>query len=300
MTLKELQSKFHLELNSMYPDEEIASFFQLLVQDRLQLTRVEVALQPGLKVNSRDMSFFSNALTELQQEKPIQYILGKTEFYGLPFKVTSDVLIPRPETEELVDRILTELKEKRQRKKDWSQLTLLDIGTGSGCIAISLAKHLPNASIYALDVSEKALDIANQNAKLNKVSINFIQQDILDSDAITNLSKHLSGEQKFDVIISNPPYVRELEKHEISKNVLEYEPHTALFVKDENPLLFYDKIADVAKEQLSKDGILFFEINQYLGEDTRNLLKEKGFENIELTKDLSGNERMIKANISAQ
>ncbi len=284
----------------MYPDEEIASFFQLLVQDRLQLTRVEVALQPGLKVNSRDMSFFSNALTELQQEKPIQYILGKTEFYGLPFKVTSDVLIPRPETEELVDRILTELKEKRQRKKDWSQLTLLDIGTGSGCIAISLAKHLPNASIYALDVSEKALDIANQNAKLNKVSINFIQQDILDSDAITNLSKHLSGEQKFDVIISNPPYVRELEKHEISKNVLEYEPHTALFVKDENPLLFYDKIADVAKEQLSKDGILFFEINQYLGEDTRNLLKEKGFENIELTKDLSGNERMIKANISAQ
>lgn len=317
MTLKELESQFLSELINLYPKEEIQSFFRLLVAHHLGFSKIDITLKPDFALKKSDLDFFLNALHELKQEKPIQYILGETEFYGLPFKVTPDVLIPRPETEELINWILDEvgsqeknfksqipnsktlgLKPQSSNLKPEAQnpkLSILDIGTGSGCIAIVLAKHLPNANVYALDISEKALTVAKQNAELNQVTINFVQQDITASNVILSLSKYLHNNEKFDIIVSNPPYVRDLEKGEIKKNVLANEPHLALFVEDENPLLFYDKIADLAKQQLNPNGMLFFEINQYLGKETRVLLEQKNYKNIQLRKDLFGNDRMLKA-----
>ncbi len=295
MTLTKLKYNFRETLKSIYPIEEIDTFFYLLIKFKLQLKRVDIALNPIRNISTSDVSFFSDALKKLEKEIPIQYIIGTTEFYGLPFYVNKHVLIPRPETEELVQLIINEVKDEGQKVKGKTPLTtnpkpltILDIGTGSGCIAISLAKNLPNTKVWALDVSKGPLKIAQKNAKLNKVTIEFIQQDILTSTTIN---------QQFDIIVSNPPYVRMLEKQEINANVLENEPHLALFVDNNNPLLFYDKIADFAKNNLTKNGELYFEINQYLGKKTAELLKNKGFKNIELKKDLFGNDRMIKANL---
>ena len=236
-------------------------------------------MKPDYEITIEKETVLNTALERLLKEEPIQYIIGKTEFYGLPFNVNKHTLIPRPETEELVEWVLntTEKEEK---------LNIIDIGTGTGCIPISLKKHLPNTNISAIDVSEDALKIAELNAKLNNIDINFIRKDILETEQLT---------QMYDVIVSNPPYVRNLEKVEIKNNVLENEPHLALFVDDNNPLIFYDKIADLAKLHLSENGLLFFEINQYLGKETVKMLKDKGFNNIELKKDFSGNDRMIKA-----
>ena len=284
MTLQELKSKFLNELIKTYPQEEILSFFFLLIQYRLDLTRTDIALNPNQIINEMDNVFFQDALKRLKEEAPIQYIIGETEFYGLPFKVNPDVLIPRPETEELVAWILKEAKQKKEIK-------ILDIGTGSGCIAISLARHLPHATVYAIDISKEALKVAAQNAILNKVQVHFIEKDILTK---INPSKRDLEFQKFDIIVSNPPYIRDLEKHEIQNNVLQNEPNIALFVKDENPLLFYDRISDFAKEHLNLNGLLYFEINQYLGKENLALLENKGFKNIELRKDIFGNDRMIK------
>ena len=299
MTLKGLQNHFLNGLHHLYPKEEVNSFFYLLAEYRLKLSRVKIALHPDVEIQKNDLDFFLNAFAELQQERPIQYIIGETEFYNLLFKITEDVLIPRPETEELVDWVLNEVgSRKPDDRSENPKLKILDIGTGSGCIAVSLAKHLPNAEIYALDVSENALKVAKENAQLNDVKINFIQQDILKTPVILSTPTVIEKEKSilFDIIVSNPPYVRELEKHEIKKNVLNNEPHLALFVKDDNPLLFYDTIAGIAKQQLTKKGMLFFEINQYLGNKTVIFLKTKGFQNIELRKDLFGNDRMIKVN----
>ena len=197
-------------------------------------------------------------------------------------------MIPRPETEELVQLIIQKTKEKREKNKGNPlsnlELKILDIGTGSGCIAIALAKNIPNVKVWALDVSEKALEVANKNATLNKADIQFLQLDILKTNKL---------QSNFDIIVSNPPYVRELEKQEIKNNVLQNEPDLALFVKDKDPLLFYDRIASVAKENLTQCGELYFEINQYLGIENVELLKNKGFHHIELRKDLFGNDRMI-------
>jgi release factor glutamine methyltransferase len=239
----------------------------------------------------------NTALKRLKNEEPIQYIIGATEFYGFPFLVDKSTLIPRPETEELVEWILLETT-KLQRDQVSKSLQILDIGTGSGCIPISLARNLPTATISAIDISADALKVAIKNATLNKVKVDFIEGNVLDLYAFNEILKQEPYQQvKFDIIVSNPPYVRELEKIEIQNNVLLNEPHLALFVSDENPLLFYDRIADVAKQHLSKNGLLFFEINQYLGEETIKILAEKGFKNIKLRKDLFGNDRMIKATI---
>ncbi len=299
MTIQELKSTFLKDLTPLYPKEEIQSFFNLLISYKLLVTRIDAALNPNQIIQQTDVDFFKNALTDLQHEKPIQYIIGETEFYGLTFKVTKNVLIPRPETEELVEWVL---KDRRRKTEDGKRLQILDIGTGSGCIAITLAKNLPNTSVFAIDISKEALKLAQQNAKLNNVNIHFIEGDILNmhpfinvtSSAVESYSNERLSSQKFDIIVSNPPYVRELEKQEIQNNVLENEPHLALFVDDNNPLLFYDKIADFAKQKLTKNGQLFFEINQYLGPETIDLLKQKGFTDIELRKDILGNDRILK------
>ncbi|SDR79990.1 release factor glutamine methyltransferase [Polaribacter sp. KT25b] len=285
MTVSLYREEFSTKLSDIYPKTEIDSFFFILMDEFLNLKRINITLQPDFRIPYDIFILLQNALERLKNEEPIQYIIGNTEFYGFPFLVDENTLIPRPETEELVEWILLEV-EKLESLKVGKPLNILDIGTGTGCIPISLAKNLPTAIISAIDVSSDALKIAKKNADLNNVEIEFIETDILKTNSLS---------KQFDIIISNPPYVRELEKVEIQNNVLQNEPHLALFVSDENPLIFYDKIADLAKKQLTKNGLLFFEINQYLGNETVKMLEKKGFKNIELRKDLFGNNRMIKA-----
>ena len=284
MILKEFKLFFNEALSAIYPKTEIDSFFFILMEEKLKLQRIDTVLKSDFLITEKNLIDLKNIVKRLQKEEPIQYIIGNTEFYGLPFLVDKNTLIPRTETEELVAWVLDEIKVLTNNKI--TELSILDIGTGTGCIPISLAKNLTSLNISAIDISPEALLIAEQNAILNKVTIAFIELDILGAKSLP---------QKYDVIISNPPYVRELEKEEIKNNVLENEPHLALFVEDENPLIFYNKIADLAKQQLSKNGMLFFEINQYLGKETVNMLVKKGFKNIQLKKDLFGNDRMIKA-----
>jgi release factor glutamine methyltransferase len=283
MILKEFKLFFNEALSAIYPKTEIDSFFFILMEEKLKLQRIDTVLKPDFLITKKNLIDLKNIVKRLQKEEPIQYILGSTEFYGLPFLVNENTLIPRTETEELIAWVIDEIKVLANNKI--TELSILDIGTGTGCIPISLAKNLTSLNISAIDISTEALLIAKQNAILNKVTMEFIELDILNAESLP---------QEYDIIISNPPYVRELEKKEIKNNVLENEPHLALFVADENPLIFYNKIADLAKQQLSKNGMLFFEINQYLGKETVNMLAEKGFKNIQLKKDLFGNDRMIK------
>lgn len=291
MKLLDLKHIFHKELDAIYGKEEVQSFFYLLIEHYLSVPRIQLTLEPEFTSTKSETDLFFKVLEDLKQHKPIQYIIGETEFYGLPFKVNENVLIPRPETEELVDLIIR----CHSEHSDESRPKILDIGTGSGCIAISLAKHLPNAKVYALDVSEKALEIAKFNAKHNNANITFIKADILklkDSSLWEDVAERQKG--FLDLIVSNPPYVRSLEKAEIKPNVLDNEPHLALFVEDENPLQFYKAITKFAVENLKPKGQLFFEINQYLGNDTKQLLVDANFEDVELLKDLNGNDRMLK------
>ena len=285
MTLKEFRFYIHKVLSKTYPKTEIDSFFFLIMEEMLNLQRIDTVLTPNFLITQDNLTRLKNIIIRLQNEEPIQYILKKTTFYGLPFIVDKNTLIPRPETEELVAWIIKEAsKIKLQKGK---KLSILDIGTGTGCIAISLAKNISKTHISALDISEDALKIAKQNALLNNVEIDFYEIDILNTNSLP---------QQFDIIVSNPPYVRESEKIGIKKNVLQNEPHIALFVENENPLLFYKKIADLAKKYLSEKGVLFFEINQYLEKETGKMLEKKGFKNIDLKKDLFGNYRMIQCN----
>lgn len=279
MILKSLRTFFNDELIGYYPDTEIESFFNLLSEDILNLKRIAISQNLYAVVSGKKYERFQKAIAKLKNYEPIQYILGNTEFYGIIFEVNPSVLIPRPETEELVSWIIDNCK-------DSQDISVLDIGTGSGCIAISLAKNLKHAKVYALDVSEDALKLAKLNADKNEVDIEFIEADILDCDL---------GNIKFDVIVSNPPYVRELEKEAMSANVLNHEPPLALFVKDDDALLFYRKIAEISENILKPNGQLYFEINESLGEPTKELLANNSFNNIELKMDIFAKDRMIKA-----
>ena len=280
MKIKEYRSQFIQELTPIYDAGEAESFFYLVLEEKKQLKRIDLALHPDLNFSEEESVDWNLILEQLKKEIPIQYLLGKTSFYGLDFEVNENVLIPRPETEELVDWIIKS-SAKSKKSKD---LKILDIGTGSGCIAISLAKNIPNSQVYAVDISEKALVTAQKNAELNHVKITFSNQNILDTEDL---------KQQFDIIVSNPPYVRNLEKEEIKKNVLDNEPHLALFVEDNDALIFYRKIAELAQKNLSENGKLFFEINQYLAKEMVELLEKMNFKNIELQKDIYGNDRMI-------
>ncbi|EKT3966244.1 peptide chain release factor N(5)-glutamine methyltransferase [Flavobacterium psychrophilum] len=283
MLIKNYRTQFVQALASIFDEKEIESFFYIILEAFHQLKRVDLVLSPDLKLDNIQLLQWETVLLQLKEQKPIQYILGETQFFGLPFYVNENTLIPRPETEELVEWIIKE-NLKISSLKD---LKILDIGTGSGCIAISLAKNLPNASVFAIDVSDKALATAQKNAVLNEVDITFIEKNILQTEDLN---------QEFDIIVSNPPYVRNLEKKEIHKNVLEYEPHLALFVEDNDSLLFYRKITELATRNLSNNGQLYFEINQYLGKETVELLEKYNFKNTTLKKDIYGNDRMIKVN----
>jgi release factor glutamine methyltransferase len=302
MLLKQYKSHFFDTLKNSQDEQEIESFFFILTEYLHNLKRVDVALNPNFELSDAAIEIWNTILTELQQEKPIQYITGEAWFYGLRFEVNENTLIPRPETEELVEFIL---KETSNFQLPASSLNILDIGTGTGCIPISLKANVPQANVSAIDVSEKALEVAKRNAVLNKVEINFIQANILEVEDLSKLPSSISHHpssishhpSSYNIIISNPPYVRNLEKQEIKKNVLDYEPHLALFVEDTDALLFYRKIAQLALKNLTPNGLLFFEINQYLGKETVELLENLGFKNIELKKDIYGNDRMVKCSI---
>ena len=266
-------SYFRQELSAVADEGEITSWYYISMQYLLVYNRSDCIINSNQVLNKSQLIKIKQIVAELKTHKPIQYILGKTEFYGLKIMVNEHTLIPRPETEQLVDWILKE-----------NFVTALDIGTGSGCIPIALAKNT-DAKVLAIDVSEDALLIAEENAKNNEVEIDFIHQDILQTNSL----------QKVDLIVSNPPYVLESEKGKMQENVLDYEPELALFVEDKNPLIFYKKIASLAFNFLNENGKLFFEINAKFGKETIEMLADIGFVNIELKKDMNDKDRMIKA-----
>ena len=279
MKLSQLKINFTTVLQGVYDKEEVHCFFYILCDFFLQYSRFEVSMALDTIVSAKNITAFEKAMLRLKKQEPIQYILGTTEFYGLTFKVNEHTLIPRPETEELVDWVLSNLHDQDR------VLDILDIGTGSGCIAISLAKNIPTARVSGLDISEKTLEVAQENAIKNQVLVSFCKKDILETTALKN---------KYDVMVSNPPYVRQLEKKAMNANVLDYEPGLALFVPNEDPLLFYRKIAQLAMVSLQTRGWLYFEINEYLSKEMDVLLKEIGFANIEIKKDFREVPRMIK------
>ena len=300
MLLKNYKTILLQELFALYDEQEIDSFFYIILEKLHGLKRIDLALNPEAVMDGTHLKQWKSILSDLKIQKPIQYILGETEFYGLRFEVNENTLIPRPETEELVEIIINnEGKGKREEGK----VRILDIGTGSGCIAISLAANIPNAEVFAIDVSDKALVIAQKNADINAVKVNFVNVDILKINDLKQLPTHACRQAGsnfklptcFDIIVSNPPYVRNLEKAEIKRNVLEYEPHLALFVEDTDALLFYRKIAELAKKNLSLNGKLYFEINQYLGKETVELFESFGFKNVKLIKDIYENDRIVFA-----
>ncbi|NNL82208.1 MAG: peptide chain release factor N(5)-glutamine methyltransferase [Winogradskyella sp.] len=284
MKIRDIQHIYHKELDHIFGRQEVDSMFYLLTEALYNVPRFHLALNPEYSISKSEQEPIFSALDKLKQEVPVQYIIGHTQFYDCQIEVTPAVLIPRPETEELVSWIIDTVDKN-------TPIKILDIGTGSGCISVALAKSLPNADVYALDVSIEALNIAKTNAKNNNVDIHFIENDILANNGI--LISDIPN--KWDVIVSNPPYVRQLEKQNMSKNVLHYEPDIALFVSDENPLDFYSAICDFSRNYLKKGGFLFFEINQYLGDELTTLLDKNNYTDIELRKDSSGNNRMIKA-----
>lgn len=267
-------------LSNEFPDQEIHAIQKLLFEKKLGLPLYRVYLNPTHQISQENVGLILNIVSQLKIQKPIQYILGETDFFGLNFKVTPDVLIPRPETEELVDWIIKSTSDK--------PLSILDIGTGSGCIAISLAANLRKSHVSAIDISPDALEVSKSNALQNKVQVDFYLVDILDNSVEIPSSP-------FDIIVSNPPYVRESEKLLMKPNVLDNEPHAALFVSDVEPLTFYNAIALRSKTLLKPGGIVYCEINEALGEETQKLFAQNGFKNIEIKKDLNGKDRMIKA-----
>lgn len=264
------------ELLDFYPENEIKSIMYISIDFHLGLTKSGTILQSERVLKDDEISVFINIVDRLKNMEPIQYILSETKFYGLSFYTKKGILIPRPETEELVDWII--------KDNQGSEKKYLDIGTGSGCIIISLAKNL-KGTFDAIDISEKSIRISEENSIKNKVNINLKKTDILCSE--------LKGE--WDVIVSNPPYVLRSEKEVMNKNVLNWEPETALFVEDTDPLLFYEEISKKSLTVLRKNGYLYFEINENFGNETIKLLEEIGFVNIELKKDINEKDRMIKA-----
>ncbi|ETZ22471.1 peptide chain release factor N(5)-glutamine methyltransferase [Pedobacter sp. V48] len=283
MNLKQLLHHFTNELIAIYDEQEIISIFNITVEHVSGFNRSQLMLNGDAEIEDVKYNDYLQIVNRLKTGEPLQYVIGDTVFYGLTFKVSGVVLIPRPETEELVDWVIERCDS--DQFKTLENGSILDIGTGSGCIAISLKKNLKNFKVSAIDVSESALAIASENALLNNTQINFIHADIL----------NYKSTEKYDLIVSNPPYITMEEQKSMHKNVLENEPHSALFVSDEEPLIFYEAIAEFALFNLNENGLLCFEINEYLGKETVQMLSNKSFINIELRKDMQGKDRMVLA-----
>lgn len=273
------------ELEKLYGSDEANALIMILLDHYFGIDKVKIALNPELRLSESELLTLHFAVKELLKNKPVQYVTGETEFCGMRFSVNENVLIPRPETEEMVKMITNSVETRRATSIPNS---ILDIGTGSGCIAISLAKLLKNSLVTAVDVSEKALEVAEKNAEANSAPVTFIKDDILNPQN----PDLLNGQ--FDIIVSNPPYVCESEKSEMRANVLDYEPSTALFVSDHDPLVFYRKILEFAQKTLKPNGEVWFEINEKFGNEMKNLCQEKGFKNVEIIKDFREKERFVR------
>lgn len=266
------------QLSKSYEPQEANALARIIFCDMLGQSNVDYYLCKDMDLSGNEEEKVKSILQRLEKYEPIQYIEGKKYFSGREFFVRQGVLIPRPETEELVELAAQACKPNAK---------ILDIGTGSGCIAISLSKKLPEAEVHAWDISEVALEVAKQNNEQLSASVHFEQHDILTYQA--------TGEEAFDLIISNPPYIAESEKAEMEANVLAWEPSIALFVPDNDPLLFYRRIGELALRMLTPNGKLFFEINRAYGDATKQLLCNQGYKNIHIQKDLSGNDRFVYA-----
>ena len=280
-TIADVRKHIHHNLIYSYSIEQDRTMItSMILQHITGLSKAEIAIQPNFRINESEIVWLKDAMEDLNNNKPIQYVLGFEEFYGLKFNVNKSVLIPRPETEELVKWILDDFQ------SSYSKLSTIDLGTGSGCIAIALKHNRPDWNVSAIDKSSDIINIAKKNALKNKVVVDFSTGDILN---------FTPTEQKFDIIVSNPPYIRNSEKTLMHKNVLDYEPEMALFVDDLNPLIFYKAIAEIAQTSLNSLGCLYLEINEALGKETVDILKEFGFINVELKLDLFEKPRMVKA-----
>lgn len=280
--IKDIVRFFKEELHDFYDEREVKSFVNLVMQEFTGLDYTQLLISNDKTVSESVMLKIKFAINDLKVYKPVQYILGKTIFYDLEFIVNASVLIPRPETEELVHWIISD------NKNNLNFIDIIDIGTGSGCIPVALKSNLSLSNVYGIDISKDALKVAELNAMKNQVNINYKQIDIFDTEKWSKLPL-------FDVIVSNPPYVCESEKELMQANVLNYEPHLALFVDNDNPLIYYNIIADFAKEKLKLEGCLYFEINEGLAYQTIELLETKGFSKSEIKKDMQGKNRFIKS-----
>lgn len=278
LTIKDIRSYLTKELESLYGEQEANSLTRIIIKTITGSSGLHQMMNSGETVPEAKSDEIMRICTELMTGKPLQYILGETSFYNCDIRVSSDVLIPRPETEELVDLIIKENKGYSGR--------IIDFGTGSGCIAIALARNLREAFVSATDISVAALEIAAKNALLNNVSIDFRKDDIFNPSY-----DHLG---KAGIIVSNPPYVRNSEKNLMHRNVLEFEPHKALFVDDEDPLSYYKALTDIAESVLVNGGKIYFEINEAFGREIATLLNINGFSGTEVVKDLNGKERFVK------
>lgn len=278
MTIEEGKNRFTRELSGLYDVQETAELYYIAVAEVLQLTRMEVLLRNGDWISNEQDDQLNVILNQLKAGAPVQHIIKKSWFYGLLFKVTNKVLIPRPETEELVNLII-----KAEESTSRQPLRLLDIGTGSGCISIALKVNLPALAVTAMDISDEAIEIARYNALGNSAAIRFLLADI----------RSYQSADRYEIIVSNPPYVMDSERESMLPNVLEHEPHLALFVPDSDPLLFYVAIADFARHHLIPMGRLYLEINERLGKEMVEMLTSKGFTKVILRKDMQGKDRMI-------
>lgn len=277
MRLSDIKQELRNALKAKYPETELTGIQRIIIEDIFNRPYSDLVLCPGDLLSGEQEALLWSVLERLCKYEPIQYIVGKAHFYGRDFGVNKHTLIPRQETEELVDLIL---------KENSSPVSVLDIGTGSGCIPISIAVHLESAIVSACDISADCLEVARMNAEALQASVTFFQMDIL-----TNAKDQLPS---YDIIISNPPYVRDSEKRLMHENVLQYEPHSALFVDDADPLLFYREITAFAKEHLHEGGRLYFEINEALGEETAELLRMSGFREVAIVKDINSKDRIVK------
>lgn len=278
-SVKDIRNYYCEQLCSIYDKDESNAMILILLEHYFNIDRVKMTLEPNLRLSESEMLKIHFAVKDLLKSKPIQYIIGETEFCDLKFKVNENVLIPRPETSEMVGIIANSHQQSAVSK-------ILDIGTGSGCIAISLAKAFPKSQVYAMDISEEALKVAKENAINNNVNVTFIQDDILTPTQTLT-------QTEFDIIVSNPPYVRELEKSEMRDNVLKWEPHNALFVSDDDPLIFYRKILEFASTHLNDNGEVWFEINEFLGKEMTSLCRRFGFSDVKIFKDFRDKERFM-------
>jgi len=280
-SVNEIITYYQEKLSELYPSNEIKNITEMMFEHFMGWDKMTLRSNSKSSLSESELLLFHQALKRLSKNEPVQHITGKVEFYSLPFKVNKHALIPRPETEELVDLVI---------KECIGSETILDIGTGTGCIPISLKKQLKNTIVYGVDVSADALAIATDNAALNSTEVTFVKEDVLQMSSIENSIK-----KEFDVIISNPPYITNSEKRLMNENVLTFEPHIALFIDDDDPLLFYDKIGHLAYDNLSSGGKLYFEINEHYGNQTMKLLKSIGFSDIRILKDLQNKDRIVSA-----